>query len=141
MQAAVQTRDDEYLEGSVSQPMKKDAAAGSRQQAVFLVKMASTSDGLPSSGGADSSDASAASGSSLCEEEQDVWYDCAEQEWYDAQDEQEAAQDACSAAGEPAEDGAVPLTAEQLACLQALPPRLSALLTKYLQVGAACRFV
>lgn len=151
----MQTRDDEALPQQPGQqyhqevvepvkPSQKDNSnQGSRRQAVFYVKMASSdgtsSGGASSSGGAGSSDTLVTSSEPSDSVEDEAWFDCEEQtEWLNAQGEQ----DSSSIARDPTQHSAAvdqtaaTLTPEQQACLKKLPSRLLGLLTKYLEVGA-----
>lgn len=113
------------------------------RQAMLYVRMAgSTSDGV-SSGGADSSSSHSDSivsseGSEALEDGPEIWHDCADsQEWFEAgTDAQQRVSGTVSAVAAAAEASAL-LTEQQRACLQALPARLGALLTKYLSVRAS----
>lgn len=109
-------------------PAEKHSAEG--RQAFLLVRMAGSS-----SGGADSSSNPSSASSDTCTDEPEVWHDCTDsQEWFQAGGEAQTL--ASSAAAEQPTAAPGHLTAEQAACLQALPTRLCALLTKYLQVSS-----
>lgn len=85
-----------------------------------------------------SNTSSAGSESAVDTAEDEVWYDCEAEEWCEVEDEHsssgitdDATQQSSPITATADESG---LTQEQLSCLRALPARLSALLTKYLQV-------
>lgn len=144
LQSAVQTKDDEDFQQPVQQSYKHtvepikptgqdNTASGGSRQAMLYVRMESTDGGVASSEGTASS-----SGGQSDIVEDEVWYDCAEgeAEWFDA-----AVHRSSQASDTTAGQSAHLLTPEQSACLEALPPQLRSLLTKYLQVSLTALLV
>jgi len=136
LQPAVSHEDDGCREAFAPiKPVQK----GSRQQAVFLVMAPPTSEGQSntSSAGSEgqSSTSSAGSEAAVDNAESEVWYECDAEEWCEEEDEHSSIDDVTQQSSpHTATADASGLTKEQLSCLRALPARLSALLTKYLQV-------
>jgi hypothetical protein len=143
LQSAVHTQDDEgsqqptqqshqHAFQSIKPPSKDSPASGGSRQAMLFVRMASMSD--MSSGGGDSSEGAAScSGGQSDIVEEEIWYECAEEQadWFDAAELSSSPASGTSADGQSAGS----LTPDQSACLQDLPPQLRSLLTKYLLVS------
>lgn len=145
VQSAVRTKHDDdpqqeayqHTYESIKPAEKESQGSGSNRQAMLFVRMAS-SDCMSSSGGASSSECAGSNSSDTVDSadtaEEDIWFDCAEDEpeWFDSA----AAQDSTQTSDTRPEAGQSALypTSQQLECLRALPAQLCSILTKYLQV-------